>query len=227
MIEVLEKVKKEGRLILTEHESKLVLKEAGIPVTKEIIAESVEEAVEAAQKIGYPVVLKISSPEITHKSDFGGIYLDIKGKKELISCCEELSKKAKEKEFSFLVQKMAPKGKELLIGSKKDATFGPTIVFGLGGIFTEILEDTSLRICPIEKKDAEEMVREIKGYKILQGYRGEPPADLDAIIDALLKVSDLVTEHEEIAELDINPLFAYEKGVLAVDALIVLDQSLI
>ena len=109
----------------------------------------------------------------------------------------------------------------------RDATFGPTIVFGLGGIFTEILEDTSLRICPIEKKDAEEMVREIKGYKILQGYRGEPPADLDAIIDALLKVSDLVTEHEEIAELDINPLFAYEKGVLAVDALIVLDQSLI
>lgn len=217
----------EGRKVLNEHESKLILAECGIPITREIVARTMEEVVEAAEEVGYPVVLKICSHAVTHKQDFGGVHIGIEDEKQLLAAYDALSERAKAQNITpaFLVQEMVESGVETLVGSKKDEIFGPTILFGLGGIFTEILEDISLRICPIEREDAIEMIQEIKGYKILKGYRHIPPADVDALIDVLLKVSALVVEHPEIKELDINPLFVRErgKGVVAADSLIILE----
>lgn len=228
-MDIINFVRKEGRKVLTEHESKEIIAKKGIPVTKEIIIEDKEELKKAADEIGYSVVLKISSPGITHKYDSGGVCLGIEDEKELFSAYEEMLRKSKEwglgKKPAFLLQQMVKKGVEMMIGSKKDPTFGSTILFGLGGLFTEVLNDTSLRICPIEREDAEKMVQEIKSYKILKGHRGIPPANIEAIIDTLMKVCELVMEYEEIAELDINPLFVSEEGVIAADALIVLEES--
>ncbi|MHC1579286.1 MAG: acetate--CoA ligase family protein [Candidatus Alkanophagales archaeon] len=224
---VIEAALGEGRKVLNEHESKLVLAEYGIPVTRERVVRTREEALRAAGEIGYPVVLKICSHEVTHKQDFGGVHVGIESDKQLLAAYEAVFERARAQNIEplFLVQEMVEGGVETLVGSKKDEIFGPTILFGLGGIFTEVLEDFSLRICPIERRDAEEMIREIKGYKILRGYRNMPPADVEALTDALLKVSKLVTEHPEIKELDINPLFVRERGrgVVAADSLIVLD----
>jgi acyl-CoA synthetase (NDP forming) len=228
--DIIKAVRKEGRVVLTEHESKEILAKKDIPVTKEVIGRDKQEVMNAAKEIGYPVALKISSAEITHKYDFGGVCLGIKNEEELISAYESIAQKIKgdvktKPESAFLVQEMVEKGMEMLVGSKKDPSFGPTILFGLGGIFTEVLNDTSLRICPIERRDAVEMIQEIKSYKILKGYRGIPPADMESLISVLMKVSDLVIEHEEIEELDINPLFVSEEGVIAADALIVLEKG--
>jgi len=224
---IIEAALSEGRKVLNEHESKLILAERGIPITREKVVSTKEEALEAAKEIGYPVVLKICSHEVTHKQDFGGVHVGIEDDKQLLAAYEAISERAKAQDIEplFLVQEMVEGGVETLVGSKKDEIFGPTILFGLGGIFTEVLEDISLRICPIERKDAEEMIQEIKGYKILRGYRNIPPADVEALVDVLLKVSELVTEHLEIKELDINPLFVRErgKGVVAADSLIILE----
>ncbi len=152
--QLLEQVASSGSKVLTEYESKRIFDVAGIPVTREILADTVEGAIAAAEKIGYPLVLKISSQEVSHKSDFGGVYLGIEDEERLKEACSDLTIRAKEQGigFSFLVQEMAKKGQELLIGSKRDPTLGPALIFGLGGIFTEILDDVSIRISPIERE---------------------------------------------------------------------------
>jgi acyl-CoA synthetase (NDP forming) len=213
-----------NRRVLTEYESKKIFAAAGIPVTKEILTDTIEDAIAAGNKIGYPVVLKISSPEVSHKSDFGGVNLGISDEEALRVACEDLKRRAEDAsiEFSFLLQEMADPGQELLVGAKRDATFGPAILFGLGGVFTEVLDDVAIRISPIEREEAQKMVREIKGAPVLDGFRGMPPVDLEAVVDVILKVSELMETYEEISELDINPLFGYEKSVLAVDGLILL-----
>lgn len=222
---IFNKAKKEDRKILTIDESFEVLKEYRIPVADYAVVKSKSDAVEAAKQLGYPVVLKAISKKVSHKTDVGAIFLSLYSEKAVQDAFDEISKnvkKAKAKLDSVLVQKMIVGGQEIMIGGKKDPQFGQTIAFGLGGIFVELLEDVAFRVVPITKKDAEKMMKEIKGYKILSGFRGKK-YDTGAIIDALMKISKMLDENQNIAELDLNPIIALPKGTIAVDARIVLE----
>ena len=222
---IFNKAKKEDRKILTIDESFEVLKEYRIPVADYAVVKSKSDAAEAAKQLGYPVVLKAISKKVSHKTDVGAIFLSLYSEKAVQDAFDEISKnvkKAKAKLDSVLVQKMIVGGQEIMIGGKKDPQFGQTIAFGLGGIFVELLEDVAFRVVPITKKDAEKMMKEIKGYKILSGFRGKK-YDTGAIVDALMKISKMLDENQNIAELDLNPIIALPKGTIAVDARIVLE----
>lgn len=227
-IEMIERARAEGRVLLTEIESKELIKEAGINVTETRLARSRDEAIRISGRIGYPVVLKIASQEITHKSDAGGVKLGImtsEGAGEaydqiLHSVAEKYPKAAVQ---GVTVQKAARPGVEVIIGMFKDSQFGPVLMFGLGGIWVEILKDVSFRIVPLMKKDAASLIREIKGYPLLEGRRGREAVDLTSLEDALLRLSAFVEKCPEIKELDLNPIFAYADGYLAVDARIILE----
>jgi acyl-CoA synthetase (NDP forming) len=224
--QVIEKARGQGRTVLTEIESKEILAEAGIPVAKATLARTPQEAAEAATKAGFPVVLKIVSPDITHKSDVGGVRVGLRSVEEVRSAFDDIvaSVKSKQPEARIegvAVQPMAPQGTEVIVGMSKDPQFGPVLMFGLGGIFVEVLKDVAFRIVPLEPRDARQMIREIKGFPVLQGVRGQEPADLEALESLLLKLSEFVEAHPEIDELDLNPVFAYKDGCLAVDARIV------
>jgi len=219
--------RKNRRRNLTEYESRQVLEKYKIPLAKSELVKSVEQAAKAAKKIGYPVVLKIVSPDIVHKTDVGGMILNIKNDAELAAAYKKILINVKKKVrrariHGLLVQKMVGDGLEVIVGGKKDAQFGETIMFGLGGIFVEVFGDVSFRVVPVERKDAEEMVREIKGYKILKGYRGKK-YDVKAVVDVLMKVSKLLEKNDEIAEMDVNPLIVSQRGAVAVDARIVVE----
>jgi acetyltransferase len=211
---------------LSEFECKRILERCGVSVTREELATSADEAVVVAHKLGYPVVLKIQSSEILHKSDAGGVMLDLGTEDEVRRAYHEILSNARrsspEAEIQgVLVQEMVQGGVEVIIGSTKDPVFGPVIMFGLGGIFVEALGDVSFRVAPLSRHDAEDMIAEIKGYRVLQGMRGREPVDQGAITDAILCVSRLVTEHRDVIdELDINPLVVFPLGAKAVDALI-------
>jgi acyl-CoA synthetase (NDP forming) len=225
---IINSIKTGGRTVLTEIEAKQVIKEAGIKVTETRLATSGKEAQAISKETGFPVVLKIASPDITHKSDAGGVKTGLKDTKEVKKAWEEIMASVKAKFPNariegVSVQQMARPGVEIIIGMFKDPQFGPVIMFGLGGIFVEVLKDVSFRLIPIEKRDAEEMLEEIKGKDLLNGYRGQEPADKEALIDVLLKVSGLVEKMPEIKELDLNPVFAYKDAAVAVDARIVLE----
>lgn len=226
---ILEKAAKEKRTLLTEIEAKEWLKAAKIPVVDTKLATSKAEAVEIAKKMGFPVALKIVSPDIVHKSDAGGVKLSLqnatqtgKAYSEIINNIKKYNPKANIVGIS--VQKMAPPGIEVIIGMTKDAQFGPVIMFGLGGILVEVLKDVSFRIVPLTKRDAAEMITEIKGFPILKGYRGQEPADISYLEDLIVKISDFVDQNPEIKELDLNPIFAYKNGAIAVDARIILES---
>jgi acetyltransferase len=228
--EVTESLKLGGKT-LTEHESKNLLARYGIKTTEEAAAKSPEEAAQIASRIGYPVVLKVDSPNITHKTDAGAIKLNISNQTDLISAYNEIIANSKKYDpkaeiRGVLVQEMTKDGREVIVGMSQDPQFGPTIMFGLGGVFVEVLKDVSLRVAPITRSDAEEMVKEVKGYKILETFRGKPKADIEGIIDTLLRVSRLSMElGDVISEIDINPLVVFDegKGVKAIDALVVLQ----
>jgi acyl-CoA synthetase (NDP forming) len=225
--EIFETASKEGRNFLFEHEAKNLCGSYGMPITAITVATSEEEAVKAAEKIGYPIVLKIVSPQVLHKSDAGGVLINIKDEKGLREGYNTILKNVKrnvpDAEITgILVQEMAPSGTEVIVGSTNDPTFGPTIMFGLGGIFVEILKDVSFRLAPITRTDADEMVKEIKAYKILEGARGMPPADQETIVGILLATSKMLMECPEIKELDMNPVIVYEKGARIVDARVIL-----
>ena len=227
--EIIKKVRDEGRHALLEPEAKMLISYYGIPVTKGFMARSKDEALEAAKKIGYPVVLKIVSPDVLHKSDVGGVRVGISNDKELLEPFDgiiENVKKAKPraKIMGIYVQEYVPEGREVIIGLIKDPQFGPTVMFGLGGIFVEVLKDVSFRIAPMSKKDAEEMIKEIRGYPILRGVRGNPPVDFEALENALVAVSKLGWELKEIKEMDLNPVIAYHNGLKVVDARIILEE---
>jgi acyl-CoA synthetase (NDP forming) len=226
IVDVIDRAKSEGRTVLTEIESKQILDEAGIPTTSARLAPSAAEAVKAAKELGYPVVLKIVSPDVTHKSDVGGVRLGLDSPETVTAAFAEISEAVKRHEPNariegVAVQKMARPGIEVIVGMSKDPQFGPVLMFGLGGVLVEVLKDVSFRIVPLEPRDARQMVREIKGFPVLQGFRGQEPADLEALEKLLLKVSAFVDAHPEIEELDLNPVFAYKDGALAVDARIV------
>lgn len=226
--EIFAAVRREGRKFLLEHEAKMVCAEYGIPVTKLKVARTCEEAVKFADEMGYPVVLKIVSPDVIHKSDIGGVILNVKNAGEVSEgykkILENVKKHAPNAEIlGVAVQEMAPQSVEVIVGATKDPQFGPALMFGLGGIFVEILKDVTFRIAPITEEEAREMITEVKAYPILEGFRGEPPADIDAIVQILTNTSRLVTEHLEIKELDLNPIMVYEKGAKTVDARIILE----
>ncbi len=227
-IEIIDKAKSEGRTILTEVESKQILGEAGIPIARAELAATREEAVAVARQIGLPVVLKIVSPEISHKSDIGGVKLNLGSEEEVAAAFDEIVAAARRAEpeatvLGVSVQKMARPGVEVIMGMTMDPQFGPVLMFGLGGVFVEVLKDVAFRIVPLEPRDARQMIRDIQGFPVLEGFRGQEPADLAVLEDMLMRLSAFVEEHPEIQELDLNPIFAYGDGALAVDARIVLS----
>jgi acyl-CoA synthetase (NDP forming) len=226
--EIIFQARREGRKALLETEAKTICTEYAIPVTKFKLAKNEEEAAAFAGQIGFPVVLKIVSPDIIHKSDAGGVKVNLKTAEEVRSAHGKILENAKKfnanaRIVGVLVQEMAPQSTEVIVGAIKDPQFGQTLMFGLGGIFVELLKDVTFRVAPITREDAYEMVTKVKAYPLLTGYRNTPPADLDAIITVLLNTSKLVMDHPEIKELDLNPIMAYEKGAKTVDARIILE----
>jgi len=219
---------KESRKYLLETEAKTVCKEYGIPVTRFELAKNEAEAVKFAEEIGYPVVLKIVSPDIIHKSDVGGVILNLENAKDVRNGYKQILRnvkkhKANAKIVGVLVQEMVPPSTEVIVGAIKDPQFGPSVMFGLGGVFVEVLKDVTFRVAPITEDEAREMLTEVKAYPLLKGYRNLPPADTEVIVKILLNTSRLVTEHQEIKELDLNPIMVYEKGAKTVDARIILE----
>jgi acetyl-CoA synthetase (ADP-forming) len=225
---IFSKARKDGRKNLLEPEAKTICMEYGIPVPKSRLAESEATAIKFADEIGYPVVLKIVSPDIVHKSDVGGVLVNIQNAKEVGAAYRQIianikKHKADARIVGVLVQEMAPSSTEVIVGSTKDQQFGPVLMFGLGGVFVEILKDVTFRVAPITEEEARDMVTEVKAYPLLKGYRGSPPADIDAIVNILLATSRMVQEHSEIKELDLNPVMVYRKGAKTVDARIILE----
>lgn len=225
---IISKAREEDRDFLLEPEAKRLCALYGLPVTRFEVAKSEDEAVEAARRIGFPIVLKVISPQVLHKSDVGGVILNLRDEEGIREAYRRIHENVKAKVpgatiEGILVQEMAPSSTEVIVGAIKDPTFGPTIMFGLGGIFVEILGDVSFRLVPIERVDAEEMIGEIKAYKILEGARGMPRADKEALIEILLKTSDMLMDIPEIKELDLNPIMVYERGAKIVDARVILE----
>ncbi len=228
MDEIIAAARKEDRTSLTEMESKQILKEVGINTTEIGLARSKEEAVAHSQELGFPVVLKIVSPDILHKTDVGGVKLSLNNEEDVGNAYDEIISAIKKHQPSakiqgVSVQPMARPATEVIIGMSKDPQFGPVLMFGLGGILVEILKDISFRIVPLTMRDANEMIREIKGYPVLEGYRGQEPANIAVLEQMLLKVSEFVESKPEIKELDINPIFAYRDSALAIDARVILE----
>ena len=229
-LKVIEEVLSQGRKSLVEYEAKQVLKAYGLPLPEEKLAKTLDEAIKYANEIGYPVVMKLMSPQILHKSDAKVVMLNIKNDEELKQKWEEIHENARKYKadaeiLGVLIAPMLKPGREIIIGVTEDPQFGHALMFGLGGIFVEILKDVTFRIIPIEEKDAWAMIKSIKGYPILAGARGEAPADMKAIVDMMLKVSQLIDDLKDyIKEMDLNPVFVYPEGegAVIVDARIIL-----
>lgn len=219
----------EGRRVLTEIEAKELLKVWGVKVVETRLAHSQSQAVALSRELGLPVALKIASPDITHKSDAGGVKLGLTSQRQVTQAYRDIihsTRKGNPQAHiqGVTVQKMAPPGVEVIVGMSTDPQFGPVLMFGLGGVWVEVLKDVAFRLIPISPKDAREMISEIKGFPLLQGYRGHEPVDISALEEVLLDVSQMVEMTPAIKELDINPLFAYKQGVVAVDARVVVEE---
>lgn len=210
--------------ILDEHESKEILAEYGIPVCREMVVREPSMLPEKAREIGYPVVLKVLSDQVAHKSNMGGVVLDIRDETELLQAALRLMDTWPE-QISFLLQEQVGPGIEVLVGMKRDETFGPVLAFGLGGVLTEAINDVALRVCPLSLNDTLEMIRETKASKVLGGFRGRLQAHEEALVEIILRVGDLAARNENVFELDINPLVVTDDELKVVDALIVLDRS--
>jgi 4-hydroxybutyryl-CoA synthetase (ADP-forming) len=230
--DVLENVIKSNRMNLLEEEGYEILKAYGFSTPKKFLATNEEEAARAAEEIGYPVVMKIVSPQIIHKSDAGGVKIGINNQQEAIKAYNEILLNVKKYKSDaeikgVLVQEMIGSSKETILGAKRDPLFGPLIMFGLGGIYVEVLKDVIFRIAPIDEQQAKEMVESIKTIKLLKGARGEKESDIDGIVESIQRLSQLVTDFPEIEEFDMNPLLVLEKGngVRAVDVRIGLKNQ--
>lgn len=219
-----------GRKSLLEPEALGVLKAWEIPVPECVVVKDAEEAVSAAKNIGYPVVLKVISGDILHKTEAGGVKTGLKNEKEIVDSFNEMifdisDHHATAKIEGFLIEKMADKGIEVIIGGIRDAQFGPAVMFGVGGVMVELLNDVCFRLAPVTEEECIEMMMEIKSYPLLAGYRGAEPCDMDAITNIIIKVGSIMHEVDEIKEMEINPLIVYPKGVVAVDARVVLRSE--
>jgi len=224
-MDILDKARKEGRETLSEYESKIVLASYDIPVTREIIIQKNNDVISAAHEIGYPVVMKGCSPEITHKTEKGLIRTDIRDDKEALDTFNDIMSGMNGSHGSILIQEMIKGKRELVIGLIRDPQFGPCVMFGLGGIFTEILKDVSFRLAPLEKRDAFEMMDKIKAHKILDAVRGMEPVDRELLSEMLINVGRIGVENDAIKEIDINPVIISGSRPVAVDALIVLQPN--
>lgn len=222
----------EGRKALLEPEAKALLSAWGIDAPKSVsgqwpVASGLKDIESTLKELTPPLVLKIVSSEIVHKSDVGGVIADLKGVEEISTALNEMEKNIKKRApkariEGFLLEKMAPKGVEVIIGGLMDPQFGPAVMFGIGGVAVELLKDVTFRLAPIKRSEAMEMMKDLKGYPLLTGFRGSRPVDLKRLADAIVSVSEIVSESDGIREIEINPLLVYEKGVMAVDARIVL-----
>jgi acyl-CoA synthetase (NDP forming) len=205
--------------MLSYEQSIKILSQYSIPIAKGDLATSPKEAARIADKLGYPVVLKVISPQISHKTEAKALRLGIKSESELVSCYNEVTRDAQQYNpkaviEGVLVQEMLQDGVEVIIGVTRDSQFGPVLLFGLGGVFVEVLKDVSLRVPPITRTDAEEMIMETKGHRILEGFRNKPKSDVGAILDILLKVSKLAVEQREsVLEIDLNPINVQPEGM--------------
>ncbi len=223
---------KERRVVLLEHEGAQILEAFGINCAPTYLARSPEDAAQIASQIGFPVVLKIASPNILHKTDIGGVLVGVDNTHGVIQGFKDIMQRARHflpdaPLYGVEVQKMMPSGTETIIGSSYDVQFGPLLVFGLGGIYVNLFEDVSLRLAKnLTENDVDEMIMETKAYRLLKGYRGKNPLDLQSLKNAILRLGRLVSDFPEIKEMDINPLLVYEKGVCAVDVKITLSHDI-
>jgi len=223
--EIFSTVRKQNKATINFPELGEVLQSYGIPTVSTIVADNLAEALAAASEIGYPVAMKVLSPEVTHKSDVGGVYLNLNSPAAVEEAFKkikvlELNQELRIKVLGVLIQPYVtnPDSVEVILGSKKDPVFGPVLVYGLGGIYTELFKDVAFRIAPVNRTQALAMIQETRSYQLLLGFRGKPPLDLEALVNSLLKLGQMVVNHPEIQELDINPLLVMPKGVLALDA---------
>jgi acetate---CoA ligase (ADP-forming) len=228
--ELFDRVRSEGRVSIGDAEAREVLEAYDLPIPDSRLAETSDKAVEIAEEIGYPVVLKVASPDILHKTDVGGVKLNLRSPEDVRDAFDLIVYRAGRyvegaRIWGCLVQEMVTSGREVLLGMSRDPQFGPLVAFGLGGIYVEALKDVAFRVAPFSREEAEEMIHEIRSYPLLEGIRGEPPADHEAMIDSLLRISQLVTDFPEIVELDINPLMVFEegRGAMAIDMRLVLS----
>jgi acetate---CoA ligase (ADP-forming) subunit beta len=216
-----------GRKTLLPDEAMDVIKSSGIPTPAYALAKTVHEALKTAKSMGFPVVLKIVSQDALHKSDVGGVVIDVANEKEVERNYDEivnnLIKKVPDADImGILVEKQMPKTTEVIVGGIRDEQFGPTVMFGLGGIFVELFKDVVFRIAPVTETEALEMIEEIKGYSILNGYRGTERLDIQQLARTIVTVSELISDIDEIKEVELNPLLVYTEGVTAVDARIII-----
>lgn len=227
---IIKRVLAEGRRNLLEPEAKAICLAYGIPTPPFKVATSAANATTCAEELGYPVVLKIVSPDIVHKTEVGGVLVGLPSSDAVESAYARIMENVRASRpdarlTGVIVQKMAAPSTEVIVGSINDPQFGHTILFGLGGVFVEILKDVAFRIAPLEERDAREMILEIKGYPALAGYRGFPPADQDTIVSLIMCASRLVTENPQIDQMDLNPTIVYEHGALVVDARMLLSSQ--
>jgi len=213
-----------GQKTLSEYDSKKVLAAYGIPVTREVLAKTLADVRAAAKKLKYPVVLKACSDDTIHKTEKGLLAVNLASDKAVVDAFRTLKKRTGQNYGgNFLVQEMVGGHRELMIGMIRDGQFGPSVMFGLGGIFTEILEDVVFRVAPLRKRDTLAMMRGIKGHKILSAFRGMPAVDLNLMSDSMIALGKIALDHPEIEQIDVNPLIIKGSRPVAVDALIVLD----
>jgi acyl-CoA synthetase (NDP forming) len=228
--QIFARAKEEGRTVLTEIESKEVFNSVGIKTVETRLATSKAEAIAFSKGMGYPVVVKIASPDISHKSDAGGVKTGLKDETEVTDAYDgilsSIHKNCPDAKIDGVsVQPLARPGTEIIIGMFKDPQFGPVLMFGLGGILVEVLKDVCFRVVPLTPRDAREMIKEIKGYTLLKGYRGYEPADIHYLERLLLKISDFCEKSPEVKEIDLNPIFVYQDGAVIVDARMVLESA--
>jgi acyl-CoA synthetase (NDP forming) len=228
-VEIIESARRGARSVLTEMESKELLRSLGIPTTQMRLAASEQEAVAISREIGYPCVLKVSSTDITHKSDAGGVKVGLKDEVEVAGAYAAIMDSCRAKYPAAViegvtVQNMARPGLEVIVGMATDAQFGPVLMFGLGGVWVEVLKDVSFKIVPLTRTDAANAVREIRAARLLDGFRGSEPVDTSALEDILMRVSEFVAKTPEVKEMDLNPIFAYPDGAVAVDARVILGE---
>ncbi len=223
MNEIISKAIKDGHRALSEYDSKRILYDAGVPVTREKLAFSREEALRFTGELGYPVALKGSGHNVTHKTEMGLVKLNIMDEGDLFAAYDDIVNKGADIE-GVLVQEMISGEREFIIGLTRDPQFGPCVMFGLGGIFAEVLKDVSFRIAPLTESDAEEMISEIRTHKLLEEFRNSPPVNKQVLINALIGVGNLGLKYDEIAEIDINPLIISDGNPVAVDGLVILSD---
>jgi acyl-CoA synthetase (NDP forming) len=231
MLGIISEVRADGRTFLLSHEAQALMRAAGIPVPDSKIATNIKDAVEFSEKIGYPVVMKIVSKDIIHKSDAGGVALDLLNKEEVMDAYQAIIRNARKYKPDANIKgveivRMIEKGTETIIGARRDKAFGPVIMFGLGGIYVEVLKDVAFRALPLDRREIISMLKDIRSYSLLLGVRGETQRDIGSIVDTIIKLGNVIRKCDDISDVEINPLTVYEQGqgAMAVDVRILLSD---